>query len=585
MKKPSITSDSIAGLSEKLTSVSETKFLDVIQYLSELQSPSTAPSVLPEIRRLMDKARPRLRELKPPRPLTLTRLFCRPFEDLLHSRGSEIAEGIPRSEIEPSWQLLTYRDGAGLKDLAAELAAISPSAPRQLLEFTERFWEHASHILADCVAANEGPRHLRLIADTLAAAQTIEVYKSAVPAKPLSRLGDVESAHVAECRRSLIEQGRPVEGFLLVVAARLETPAELLDFLNRAEIGVAAPTWRRLSAFSISMIEDQARNFEQNGGTARPDDLTRAADRLIAALAATQKVLDATGRTALERSTNGMSKMVREMLDSKVIGAVFGAIEAALPNPPGEPEIDTLVAAESYARALRRSRRVARLLGLDARAAAMTDSVRRRCEAYVARMLANTPAARGEQEAAMAGVDRSIRLVELAVGPQEASQLMMTVRGGLASSVSTSGPTQVRASQPTAPLSPAPLPSTSSKPKVLLVDDEASIRKLMREMLKRMTFTDVVEAENGDQALTLFRAGPAPFDLIICDWSMPGISGTELCKLVRAANPDLPFLMLTGRNDGDSRSAAEASGVSAYIAKPFAFQELKEKLQVLMAGR
>jgi len=100
-----------------------------------------------------------------------------------------------------------------------------------------------------------------------------------------------------------------------------------------------------------------------------------------------------------------------------------------------------------------------------------------------------------------------------------------------------------------------------------------------------MTFTDVVEAESGDQALALLRAGPAPFDLIICDWSMPGISGTEVCKQVRAANPVLPFLMLTGRNDTASRTAAEASGVSAYIAKPFAFQELKEKLQVLMAGR
>src|SRR5258708_19091463 len=167
MKGPPITNESIAGLSEKLTSVSETKFLDVIQYLSELQFPPTAPSVLPEIRRLMDKARPRLRELKPPRPLTLTRLFCRPFEDLLHSRGSEIAGGIPRSEIEPCWQLLTNRDDAGLKGLAAELAAISPSAPRRLAEFTERFWGHAAGFLPDCVSANHGPGHLRFIAAPL----------------------------------------------------------------------------------------------------------------------------------------------------------------------------------------------------------------------------------------------------------------------------------------------------------------------------------------------------------------------------------------------------------------------------------
>jgi DNA-binding response OmpR family regulator len=73
--------------------------------------------------------------------------------------------------------------------------------------------------------------------------------------------------------------------------------------------------------------------------------------------------------------------------------------------------------------------------------------------------------------------------------------------------------------------------------------------------------------------------------LIICDWSMPGISGMEVCKQVRAAKSDLPFLMVTGRNDTHSRMVAEAFGVSAYISKPFAYQELKEKLLALMAGR
>jgi CheY-like chemotaxis protein len=582
MKGPPVTTDSIAGLSEKLTSVSETKFLGVIQYLSELQFPPTAPSVLPEIRRLMDKARPRLRELKPPRPLTLTRLFCRPFEDLLHSRGPEIAQGIPRSEIEPCWQLLTNRDAAALKDFAAELAAVSPIAPRQVLEFAERFWGHAARILADSAAAKEGPPRLRLIADTLAAAQAIEAFKTAVPAKPIDRLADVESAFVKEGRHSLVERGLPVEGFLLVVAARLETPAELIDFLNRAEIGIATPTWRKLSAFSIAMVEDQARNFELNCGTARPDDLTRAADRLMAALATTHKVLDATGRTALERSTQGVSKMVRQMLNSKVIDAASAAIDAALPNAAGAVDVEALVAAESHARALRRSRRVARVLDLDARVAAMTDSVQRRCEAHIARILSKVPTTSGEQDAAMAGISRAIRIVELAVGTQEATQLMMTVRGHFSSPTSGSAPEPVQNPQT---VQPTPSPAVSSTRRVLLVDDESSIRNLTREMLRRMAITDVVEAESGDQALRLFRAGPAPFDLIICDWSMPGISGMEVCKQVRAAKSDLPFLMVTGRNDTHSRMVAEAFGVSAYISKPFAYQELKEKLLALMAGR
>src|SRR5882757_2583715 len=81
---------------------------------------------------------------------------------------------------------------------------------------------------------------------------------------------------------------------------------------------------------------------------------------------------------------------------------------------------------------------------------------------------------------------------------------------------------------------------------VLVVDDDAAIREMVGTMLRRLAIKPV-EAENGAQAVQLFRAAPALFDLVICDWNMPGMSGIDLCQQMRAERPELPFLLVTGR--------------------------------------
>jgi CheY-like chemotaxis protein len=117
---------------------------------------------------------------------------------------------------------------------------------------------------------------------------------------------------------------------------------------------------------------------------------------------------------------------------------------------------------------------------------------------------------------------------------------------------------------------------------VLVVDDDATVRGLIRTMLRRMQVAAIVDAENGEQGLQLFRAAPATFDLVICDWNMPVMTGLALCTQIRADRPDLPFLMVTGRSDIVSVKTALRSGVSAYIAKPLSPLELKTKISVLI---
>jgi two-component system chemotaxis response regulator CheY len=118
--------------------------------------------------------------------------------------------------------------------------------------------------------------------------------------------------------------------------------------------------------------------------------------------------------------------------------------------------------------------------------------------------------------------------------------------------------------------------------RVLLVDDNGSVRTLTRQMLRRMSVTSIREADDGDSALEIFRATPMSFDLIICDWNMPAVSGMEVCKQVRVERPDLPFLLVTGRSDADSVILAKETGVSAYITKPFSPQELMLKISAIV---
>ena len=112
---------------------------------------------------------------------------------------------------------------------------------------------------------------------------------------------------------------------------------------------------------------------------------------------------------------------------------------------------------------------------------------------------------------------------------------------------------------------------------ILVVDDDASIRSLLSLTLQRLKCT-TVEAENGTQATQLFRAAPAFFHLVICDWNMPDLSGIAIYQQFRAARPKLPFLLLTARGDLGSVKTAMRHGISSYIVKPFVAEDLRAKI-------
>jgi two-component system, chemotaxis family, chemotaxis protein CheY len=118
--------------------------------------------------------------------------------------------------------------------------------------------------------------------------------------------------------------------------------------------------------------------------------------------------------------------------------------------------------------------------------------------------------------------------------------------------------------------------------KILIVDDFATMRKVIRNLLKQVGYENIVEAEDGAIALRTLKAQKV--DFVISDWNMPNMSGLELLKAVRADSEltKTPFLMVTAEALQDNVIAAVKAGVSNYIVKPFTAEVLNSKIEKIL---
>lgn len=115
--------------------------------------------------------------------------------------------------------------------------------------------------------------------------------------------------------------------------------------------------------------------------------------------------------------------------------------------------------------------------------------------------------------------------------------------------------------------------------KVLIVDDQNSVRQMTRMALEEIGFRHIQEAENGVQAME--TAGVQPLDLIISDYNMPEMDGLGLLRAVRGhpVARKVPFIMLTGRGDRELVVKAAQAGVNNYLVKPFTAAILRGKIE------
>ncbi len=118
----------------------------------------------------------------------------------------------------------------------------------------------------------------------------------------------------------------------------------------------------------------------------------------------------------------------------------------------------------------------------------------------------------------------------------------------------------------------------------LVVDDSATMRRILVNSLQRIGYTDFVEAGDGVDAVAKFDSSVG---FVITDWNMPNMSGLELARALRA-NADaksVPILMVTTRSVKEDIMAAIQAGVNNYIVKPFTPQLLKEKIDAVLTGQ
>ncbi|MEW6764613.1 MAG: chemotaxis response regulator CheY [Pseudomonadota bacterium] len=115
--------------------------------------------------------------------------------------------------------------------------------------------------------------------------------------------------------------------------------------------------------------------------------------------------------------------------------------------------------------------------------------------------------------------------------------------------------------------------------KILVVDDFSTMRRIIKNLLRELGFTNIDEADDGSTALPMLKTGQ--YDFLVTDWNMPGMTGIDLLKAVRA-DPDiqkLPVLMVTAEAKREQIIMAAQAGVNGYVVKPFTSGTLKEKIE------
>nr|MBI3614269.1 chemotaxis response regulator CheY [Nitrospirota bacterium] len=114
--------------------------------------------------------------------------------------------------------------------------------------------------------------------------------------------------------------------------------------------------------------------------------------------------------------------------------------------------------------------------------------------------------------------------------------------------------------------------------KIMVVDDMSTMRRIVKNVLKQLGFTNVEEAENGKEALEKLKSDA--FGFVVSDWNMPVMTGIDMLRAIRAdeALKQIPVLMVTAEAQKENIIEAVQAGVSNYIVKPFTAEALQDKM-------
>ncbi len=123
------------------------------------------------------------------------------------------------------------------------------------------------------------------------------------------------------------------------------------------------------------------------------------------------------------------------------------------------------------------------------------------------------------------------------------------------------------------------------KLKILVVDDFSTMRRIVKNILRQIGYSNIDEAEDGNGALSKLRQDK--YDLVISDWNMPNMTGLDLLKAIRADGNlnGIPVLMVTAESKKENVVEAIKYGVNNYVVKPFTADILKNKIEKIFDGK
>lgn len=116
---------------------------------------------------------------------------------------------------------------------------------------------------------------------------------------------------------------------------------------------------------------------------------------------------------------------------------------------------------------------------------------------------------------------------------------------------------------------------------ILIVDDESRIRKLIKDFLVKNDYS-VIEAEDGEKAINIYKQNPEKIDLILLDVMMPKLDGWSVLRLIRQENKKIPIIMLTARSEEQDELFGFELGVDEYISKPFSPKVLVARVEAIL---
>lgn len=447
--------DALRRIQRKLIEAPENKFIEVVRVLEQAGD-------RPEVRRTIESIRPRLAEVRPARRMTLKRIFCDPFEDMLEARAGRdgAAVAIPRTHIDAIWRETAVRaDPRHMGPLEQAVGGLDSNDADGRHTLGCRLWYACAQALGKLTA--EAPASLG--ADALATARDIQQYveighqiatlKNALPPRPIAAL---EPAHVRLIEAAVQEAARlsSIKPYylLLTVASRMRRPADLLAALQDMDFGKAKREkpmiFGKLAGVMVDALEGAGVRLGGEDGAAQIADPVAAvalAERLVESLDAAQSLLSGVGDLQYEGRLKKVRQAVQAMVRRDVLEPARSQIIVALPPPPGAgggpmspPDDAAQETAEARACALRRCERFADGLALAPDVTATLAEIGRNVEKDVTRWCAALEKRRdgegrgvsaADLEAATLSLSYAVRLMELVAGPSRAEALFA---GGMA---------------------------------------------------------------------------------------------------------------------------------------------------------